>query len=63
VKGPPAWELVSSSRGSWKEAVVQRGLEHGSRGIATVSSRYQETFSEATAGWKNLACALVNYKL
>jgi hypothetical protein len=34
---------------SWKAAAVQGGLEHGSRGIAIVRSRYQETFSEDTA--------------
>jgi hypothetical protein len=32
-------------------ADVQRGLEGGSRGIAIVRSRYQETSSEDTAGW------------
>jgi hypothetical protein len=32
-------------RGSWKEAAVQTELEPGSRGIAIVRSRYQETSS------------------
>jgi hypothetical protein len=37
---------------SWKGAAIQRGLEHGSTGIAIVRSRYQATTSEDTAGWK-----------
>jgi hypothetical protein len=36
---------------SWKGAAVQRELEHGSRGIVIVISRYQATTSEDTAGW------------
>jgi hypothetical protein len=52
VKWPPAWELVVID--SWKEAAVQRGLEHGRRGITTVRSRYQETSTENTTGWKTL---------
>jgi hypothetical protein len=43
---------VSRNIGSWKGAAIQRGFEHGSRGIAIVRSRYQEMFSEDTAGWK-----------
>jgi hypothetical protein len=39
---------------SWGSA-VQRGLEHGRRGIAIVRSRYQETSSEDTASWKKLS--------
>jgi hypothetical protein len=41
-------------RDSWKGASVHRGLEHGSRGIATVGSRHQATTGEDTAGWKRL---------
>jgi hypothetical protein len=37
---------------SRKRATVQRGLEPGSRGIATVRTRYQATTSEDTGGWK-----------
>jgi hypothetical protein len=37
-------------RDSWKGAAVQRGLEHGCRGMASVKSRYQSTTSEDTAG-------------
>jgi hypothetical protein len=40
--------------GSWKGATGQRGLENGSRGIATVRSRYQANISEDTVGWKAL---------
>jgi hypothetical protein len=46
VKWPPAWELVSCNKGSWKGAAVQRGLEHGSKRIFIVRSRFQETSSE-----------------
>jgi hypothetical protein len=35
-------------------AAVQTGLEPGSSGLATVSSRYGATSSEDTAGWKRL---------
>jgi hypothetical protein len=41
----------------WKGATVQRGLDHGSRGIAIVRSRYQETSSEDTTifeVWKSV---------
>jgi hypothetical protein len=31
---------------SWKKAAVQRGVVPGSRGLATVRSRYPETPSE-----------------
>jgi hypothetical protein len=55
VKWPPAWELVSCKRGTWKEAAIQRGLEPGSRGRAIVRSSYQATTSEETAGWKKLS--------
>jgi hypothetical protein len=53
--------LESVKKGvSWKGAAVQRGLERGSRGLATVRSHYQATTSVDTAGskvWK-LAMAL-----
>jgi hypothetical protein len=49
------WPLVScKKRRSWKGATIQRGLESGSRGLATVRSRYHTTTSEDTAGWKRL---------
>jgi hypothetical protein len=52
------WEAVKK-RESWKGyrkgAVIQRGLEHGSRGIAVVRNRYQGTSSEDTAGWKRFS--------
>jgi hypothetical protein len=41
--------------GSWKGATIWRGLEHGSRGISIVRSRYQATTSKVSAGWNNLA--------
>jgi hypothetical protein len=37
---------------SWKRVVIQRGLEHRSRGIAIVRSRYEATTGEETADWK-----------
>jgi hypothetical protein len=43
---------------SWKGVAVQRGLEPGSKEIAIVRSRYQETSSEDTAGWKRLGVNL-----
>jgi hypothetical protein len=33
---------------------VWRGLEHGSKVIAVVRSRYHETSSEDTVGWRRL---------
>jgi hypothetical protein len=39
---------------SWKGAAVQKELEHGSRGIAVVRSRYQETSSVDTDAVKEL---------
>jgi hypothetical protein len=44
----------SEEKGQLKGAAVPRGLGHGSRGIATVRSRYQETSGEDTAGWERL---------
>jgi hypothetical protein len=35
---------------------MQVGLEHGSRGMAIVRSRYQATSSEDTEGWKSVKC-------
>jgi hypothetical protein len=49
-------------RRSWKGAAVQRGLEPGSRGIAIVRSRYQETSSEDTEGWKRLSVIFKAWK-
>jgi hypothetical protein len=48
---------------SWKRAADQRGLGHGSRRIAIVRSRYQETSRKDTAGWKNMAFAGVICKV
>jgi hypothetical protein len=45
-------------RGIWKGAAVQRGLGLGSRGIALVTSRYQVSNSEETAGWKRFRVTL-----
>jgi hypothetical protein len=47
-------ELVARMR-SVKGAAIQRGLEHGSKEITIVTSRYQETISEDTAGRKRLS--------
>jgi hypothetical protein len=52
-------ESVVRKAGTWKGAAVQTGLEHGSRGIPIVRSRYQETSNEDTTGWKNLVCTVV----
>jgi hypothetical protein len=41
---------IEARRGSWKGVTVQRGLEHGRRGITIVINSYQETSSEDTAG-------------
>jgi hypothetical protein len=35
-------------------SAVQIRLEHGSRGMATVKSRYQEMSIKVTAGWKRV---------
>jgi hypothetical protein len=40
---------------SCKGAVVQKGLESGSRRIAIIKSCHQATTSEDTAGWKRLS--------
>jgi hypothetical protein len=40
---------------SRKRATVQRGLDHGSRGIAIVRSRYQASNSEDPTDWKRLS--------
>jgi hypothetical protein len=42
-----------------KGAAVQRGLEHGSREIAIVSSYYQKTSNEDTAGKERVLQLLV----
>jgi hypothetical protein len=58
VKRQPAWDLISCKNRQLKGAAIQRGLEPGSRRIATVRSRYQATTSEDTAGWERLSvCA------
>jgi hypothetical protein len=46
-------------RDSWKEAAIQRGLEHGSLRISIVRSRYRGAAGEDAAGWKNLAGTVV----
>jgi hypothetical protein len=51
VKWPSAWELVVTEL-NWKGAAIHRVLEPGSRGLATVRSRYQAATGEDTAGWK-----------
>jgi hypothetical protein len=49
---------IEARIGSWKGVAVQRGFESGSRGIAIVRSRYQETSSEDAAGWERLGVIL-----
>jgi hypothetical protein len=39
---------------SWKGAAIQRKLEHEKKELAIVRSRYQETSSEDTSGWRRL---------
>jgi hypothetical protein len=56
--------MAASLGVSFKGAAIQRGLQDGNRGLATVRSRYQETSSEDTALWKrDLPCAGVTCKL
>jgi hypothetical protein len=38
-----------------KAAAVHKGIEHASRGIATLRSRHQEMSSEDSTGWKRLS--------
>jgi hypothetical protein len=45
-------EQLKQEHFNWKGVVVQRGLELGNRGLVIVRSRYQETSSEDTVGWK-----------
>jgi hypothetical protein len=50
------WPRVSYKEGrSLTGAAVQRGLEHGSIGIAIVRDRCQAATNEDTAGWKGLS--------
>jgi hypothetical protein len=42
-------------RVSWKVAAIQRATQSESRGTSIVSSHYQATTSEDTAGWKVLS--------
>jgi hypothetical protein len=46
---------VSVKESSWKGAAVQRGLEPGSRGIAIVTSHYQQLLVKALRGGRDLA--------
>jgi hypothetical protein len=43
---------------SWKGAAIQSGLEHRSRGVAIVGSRYQENTSEDCNRLRTLVCVL-----
>jgi hypothetical protein len=54
---------VEARIGSWKVAAVLGGLEHGSRGIAIVRSRYQATTNEGIRAGKDLACVIVICKM
>jgi hypothetical protein len=57
------YRILPRKEFGWKGADLQRGLEHVSRGIAIIRSRYQETSSEDTESWKNLECAVAICKL
>jgi hypothetical protein len=47
--------IIEARIGSLKGAVVQRGLERGSRERAIVRNRYQEMSSEDNVDWKRLS--------
>jgi hypothetical protein len=51
-------ELIEVRKRSWKGAAVQRGLDPGSRKIATVRNRYLATTSDDIAAWKCLSVIL-----
>jgi hypothetical protein len=63
VKWPPAWELVSCNKGSWKGAAVQKELEQESRGIAMLEAVTRKRLVKTLQAVKDLACALVIYKV
>jgi hypothetical protein len=48
---------------SWKGATIERGLEHGSRGIAIVGAVARQLLVKTRRAGKDLACALVNCKV
>jgi hypothetical protein len=48
----------SEDLGSWKEAAIQRGLKHRSRGIASVRSGYLAITSEDATNWEYLVCVV-----
>jgi hypothetical protein len=54
---------LSLKYSSWKGTAIQRRLQHRSWRISTARSRYQGTADEASADWKNLACAVVICKM
>jgi hypothetical protein len=48
---------------SWKGAAIQRGLEHGSRGIAIVAAVTRQLLMKALQAGKDLVCAVVICKV
>jgi hypothetical protein len=42
---------------SWKGAAIHRELQHGSKGIVSVRSRYLARTSEDITNWEYLVCA------
>jgi hypothetical protein len=46
-----------------KGAAIQRGLKSGSRGIATVKAVTRQILVKALEAGKDLACALVIFKM
>jgi hypothetical protein len=58
-KGVIRWP-IEARIDSWKGAAFERGLELGSRGIAIVRSRYQETSSNRL---RTLMCVTVICKV
>jgi hypothetical protein len=51
-------DKLSKNSGSCKEAAIQRGLEHGSRGIATVGAVARQLPVKTMWAGKYLVCDL-----
>jgi hypothetical protein len=55
--------ITHSKRDSWKGAAVQKGLQHGSRGIAIVKAVIRKRLANILQAGKDLACAAVIFKV
>jgi hypothetical protein len=47
----------------WKGAAIQRGLEHGSKGIGIVEAVTRQLLMKALQAGKDLVCAVVIRKM